>query len=188
MPLSPHAGEKKSNKSAAVAELNRAVVLILKKTPPSSINTDRQSLQTADNHMPLCGSISSFTQFLKKSSLINLLRICFCFDLAHSSHILRKFGRRSRRKSSQAASSCCHCQKQSELLGLHSCSRSSREEANIQANFLPVGSSVRYTHDGLLRQIFVGETSGFSGSHPGTLGPVVKNDVCNVQRHTHHAH
>lgn len=27
------------------------------------------------------------------------------------------------RISSQAASSCCHCQKQSKLLGLHSCSR-----------------------------------------------------------------
>lgn len=33
------------------------------------------------------------------------------------------FRRRSLEKSSQAASSCCHCQKQSRLLGLRPCSR-----------------------------------------------------------------
>lgn len=62
----------------------------------------------------------------------------FLFGLADSSDFSEQMQEEVFRKSSQTACSCCHCQKQSALLGLHS-AEGAEEQENIPANFLPVG-------------------------------------------------
>lgn len=90
-------------------------------------------LQTAAN-TDTCGykekSLSS-KRFLKKFTE----KIHSFPDLAHSSDLSVQMQEEVFTKSSRAACSCCHCQKQSVLLGLHSGSRRSRRAGKYSGQF-----------------------------------------------------
>lgn len=59
----------------------------------------------------------------------------FVFDFTRSSGFSVEIQEEVFAKSSQGACSCCHCQKQSELLGLHSHSRKSRGAGKYSGQF-----------------------------------------------------
>lgn len=77
-----------------------------------------------------CGNIPTLCSLMSLERKNN-----FLFDLARSSDFSVQIQEEVFTKSSQAACSCCHCQKQSELLGLRSHSRKSRGAGKYSGQF-----------------------------------------------------
>lgn len=111
------------------------------KSPLQSSNTDWYQTTPTDNRQPLCylygGNRTLTLQPLSSRKFAKKFRekSNSMFDLAHSSGFSVQMQEEVFRKSSQAACSCCHCQKQSGLLGLHSRSRRSRGAGKYSGQF-----------------------------------------------------
>lgn len=75
--------------------------------------------------------------------------------MAHSSDFFVQMQEEVSRKSSQAACSCCHCQKQSKLLGLHSRSRRNGGTGKYSGQFSACWIKCLINMHWLVQQLFV---------------------------------